>query len=148
MLAAVKPTVGRISRYGVIPITADQDTAGPMAKTVTDAAIMLGALESPSPDPNDPATKTCTPPPNRDYTRFLKADSLKGARIAVSRASSFTTTLRLLDPRRSAPTMKPHSVSVEPGAPLPQLDLPPQALPSELAEHGMEAAALRPNRPA
>src|SRR3954451_18311991 len=51
MLAAVKPTVGRISRYGVIPITADQDTAGPMAKTVTDVAIMLGALESPAPDP-------------------------------------------------------------------------------------------------
>ncbi len=45
MLAAVKPTVGRISRYGVIPITADQDTAGPMARTVTDAAILLGALE-------------------------------------------------------------------------------------------------------
>ncbi|MCX6611928.1 MAG: amidase family protein, partial [Acidobacteria bacterium] len=49
MLAAVKPTVGRISRYGVIPITADQDTAGPMARTVTDAAILLGALESPAP---------------------------------------------------------------------------------------------------
>ena len=44
MLAAVKPTVGRISRYGIIPITADQDTAGPMARTVTDAAILLGAL--------------------------------------------------------------------------------------------------------
>jgi len=86
MLAAVKPTVGRISRYGVIPITADQDTAGPMAKTVTDAAVMLGALESPAPDPNDPATKTCTPPPGRDYTKFLKADSLKGARIGIPRA--------------------------------------------------------------
>ena len=86
MLAAVKPTVGRISRYGVIPITADQDTAGPMAKTVTDAAILLGALESPAPDPNDPATKTCTPPPNRDYTQYLKADSLRGARIGVPRA--------------------------------------------------------------
>ena len=86
MLAAVKPTVGRISRYGVIPITADQDTAGPMAKSVTDAAIMLGALESASPDPNDPATKTCTPPPGRDYTRFLKADGLKGARIGIPRA--------------------------------------------------------------
>ena len=56
MLVGIKPTVGRISRYGVIPITADQDTAGPMAKTVTDAAIMLGALESAAPDPNDPAT--------------------------------------------------------------------------------------------
>ena len=45
MLAAIKPTVGRVSRYGVIPITADQDTAGPMAKFVADAAILLGALE-------------------------------------------------------------------------------------------------------
>ncbi len=86
MLAAVKPTVGRISRYGVIPITADQDTAGPMAKTVTDAAILLGALESPAPDPNDPATKLCPPPANRDYTPFLKPDSLKGARIGIPRA--------------------------------------------------------------
>jgi amidase len=86
MLAAIKPTVGRISRYGVIPITADQDTAGPMARTVTDAAIMFGALESPSPDPNDPATRTCAPAPGRDYTKFLKADGLKGARIGIPRA--------------------------------------------------------------
>ncbi len=86
MLAAVKPTVGRISRYGVIPITADQDTPGPMARSVTDAAILLGALESPAPDPNDAATKACTPPPGRDYTRFLKPDGLKGARIGIPRA--------------------------------------------------------------
>ena len=86
MLAAIKPTVGRISRHGVIPITADQDTAGPMARTVTDAAIMLGVLEGPSPDPNDPATTTCTPPPNRDYTPFLKRDGLQGARIGIPRA--------------------------------------------------------------
>jgi amidase len=86
MLAGVKPTVGRISRYGVIPITADQDTTGPMARTVTDAAILLGALESSAPDPNDPATKTCTPPSGRDYTQFLKADGLKGARIGIPRA--------------------------------------------------------------
>jgi len=86
MLAAVKPTVRRISRYGVIPITADQDTAGPMAKTVTDVAILLGALESAAPDPNDPATKQCTPPPGRDYTKFLNADGLKGARIGIPRA--------------------------------------------------------------
>jgi amidase len=86
MLAGIKPTVGRISRYGVIPITADQDTAGPMARTVTDAAIMLGALESASPDPHDPATRTCTPPPARNYTRFLRADALKGARIGIPRA--------------------------------------------------------------
>jgi amidase len=86
MLAGIKPTVGRISRYGVIPITADQDTPGPMAKSVSDVAIMLGVLESPSPDPNDPATATCTPPPGRDYTKFLKRDGLKGARIGIPRA--------------------------------------------------------------
>ena len=86
MLVGIKPTVGRISRYGVIPITADQDTAGPMAKSVTDAAIMLGALESAAPDPQDAATKTCTPPPGRDYTKFLKKEGLKGARIGIPRA--------------------------------------------------------------
>ncbi len=89
MLAAIKPTVGRISRYGVIPITADQDTAGPMAKSVVDVAIMFGAMESPSPDPNDPATRLCTPAPGRDYTRFLKTDGLKGARIGIPRASFY-----------------------------------------------------------
>jgi amidase len=92
MLAGIKPTVGRVSRYGVIPITADQDTPGPMAKTVTDAAIMLGALEGAAPDPNDPATKTCTPPPGRDYTRFLKADGLKGARLGIPRAFYYDKT--------------------------------------------------------
>src|SRR5215475_10436684 len=56
MLVGIKPTVGRISRAGVIPITADQDTPGPMARTVADAAILLGILESKSPDPNDAAT--------------------------------------------------------------------------------------------
>jgi amidase len=85
MLAGVKPTVGRISRYGIIPITADQDTAGPMAKTVTDVAILLGALESAAPDPGDPATARCSRPPGGDYTRFLKRDGLKGARIGVPR---------------------------------------------------------------
>lgn len=89
MLAGIKPTVGRISRYGVIPITADQDTAGPMAKSVTDAAILLGALEGASPDPNDAATRTCQAPPNRDYTPFLKRDGLKGARIGLPRANYY-----------------------------------------------------------
>jgi amidase len=86
MLAAVKPTVGRVSRWGVIPITADQDTAGPMTRTVTDAAILLGVLEGTSPDPNDPATSRCTPPPGNDYTAFLKPDALRGARIGIPRA--------------------------------------------------------------
>jgi len=86
MLAAIKPTVGRVSRHGVIPITADQDTPGPLAKTVTDAAILLGVLEGAAPDPNDPATSKCKAPPNHDYTRFLKPNGLKGARIGIPRA--------------------------------------------------------------
>jgi len=86
MLVGIKPTVGRISRYGIIPITADQDTAGPMARTVTDAALLLGALESAAPDANDAATNRCTPPPGRDYTRFLSAAGLSGARIGIPRA--------------------------------------------------------------
>ena len=91
MLAGIKPTVGRISRYGVIPITADQDTPGPMARTVADAAIMLGALEGPSSDPRDPATNRCggaAPSGTRrgDYASSLRADGLKGARIGIPRA--------------------------------------------------------------
>ena len=89
MLAAIKPTVGRISRYGVIPITADQDTPGPMAKYVMDVALMFGVLESAAPDPNDPATKACTPPPGRDYAKLLRADGLKGARVGIPRANYY-----------------------------------------------------------
>jgi len=91
MLAGIKPTVGRVSRYGIIPITADQDTAGPMARSVSDAAILLGALEGTSSDPNDPATSACTAPPGRDYTRFLDANALRGARIGVPRAFFYDT---------------------------------------------------------
>ena len=82
----IKPTVGRISRYGIIPLTADQDTAGPMARTVTDAAIVLGALERSVPDPNDPGLSVCPLPVKRDYTTHLKRDGLKGARIGIPRA--------------------------------------------------------------
>src|SRR5436189_701479 len=86
LLVGIKPTVGRISRYGVIPITGDQDTPGPMAKSVTDAGIMLGALEGRGPDPHDAATRACMPPPSHSYTRTLRAGALKGARIGIPRA--------------------------------------------------------------
>ena len=86
MLVGIKPTVGRISRHGVIPITADQDTPGPMTRTVADAAIMLGAMENAQPDPNDEATRKCPPPAGRDYTRFLDPNGLRGARIGIPRA--------------------------------------------------------------
>jgi amidase len=82
-VVGIKPTVGLISRDGIIPITADQDTAGPLARTVTDAAIVLGVIAGF--DPKDPATAACLTPGNcwRDYTRFLDANALHGARIAV-----------------------------------------------------------------
>jgi amidase len=86
MLVGIRPSIARISRYGVIPITLDHDTAGPMTRSVADAALMLGAMEGAAPDPQDPATATCTPPPGRDYTPFLRADALKGARIGIPRA--------------------------------------------------------------
>jgi amidase len=83
MLVGIKPTVGLISRDGIVPITADQDTAGPLARTVTDAAILLGVLAGF--DPADIATGACLTPGNcfDDYTRFLDKRALRGARIAV-----------------------------------------------------------------
>lgn len=82
-VVGIKPTVGLISRDGIIPITADQDTAGPITRTVTDAAILLGVLTGY--DPNDPATEACLTPGNclNDYTRFLDKRALRRARLAV-----------------------------------------------------------------
>ena len=90
MLVGIRPTTGRVSRYGIIPLTLDQDTAGPMAKTVTDSAIMLGVLEG-EPDPKDPSTSTCTAPAHHDYTQFLKADALKGKRIGIPRTGIYSS---------------------------------------------------------
>ena len=81
-LVGIKPTVGLVSRSGIIPISHTQDTAGPMARTVTDAAILLGALTGV--DPLDAAT-AASRAKSRDYTASLKADGLKGARIGVAR---------------------------------------------------------------
>jgi len=86
MLVGIKPTVGRISRYGIIPITADQDTAGPMARTVADAATLLGVLEGLAPDRHDPAPRACPRIPNGDYTRFLNPKGLEGARLGLARS--------------------------------------------------------------
>jgi amidase len=82
-VVGIKPTVGLVSRDGIIPITADQDTAGPITRTVTDAAILLGVLAGY--DPSDPATEVCLTPGNcfDDYTRFLNKKALRGARLAV-----------------------------------------------------------------
>ena len=82
-VVGIKPTLGLVSRHGILPITADQDTAGPLARTVTDAAILLGAIAGF--DPADPATAACRVPGNchADYTRFLDKHALRHARIAV-----------------------------------------------------------------
>src|SRR5438132_1836334 len=78
MLVGIKPTVGLISRDGIIPIVADQDTAGPLTRTVRDAAILLGVMAGF--DPNDPATAACRIPGNcfSDYTQFLNERALIG----------------------------------------------------------------------
>ncbi len=86
-VVGIKPTLGLISRAGIIPIAHSQDTAGPMARTVSDAAIALGVLAGV--DPRDPATK---PGPERDYARFLDAHGLKGARLGVARKYFGTNT--------------------------------------------------------
>ncbi len=82
-VVGIKPTVGLVSRDGIIPITADQDTAGPITRTVADAALLLGVIAGY--DPADPATAACLTPGNcfSDYTRFLDKKALERARIAV-----------------------------------------------------------------
>ncbi len=82
-VVAIKPTVGLLSRAGIIPISHNQDTAGPMARTVTDAAILLGALVGV--DPRDPVTNESSGKAQADYTKFLDPDGLRGARIGVAR---------------------------------------------------------------
>ena len=82
-LVGIKPTLGLVSRTGIVPIAHSQDTAGPMARSVTDAALLLGALAGT--DPRDSATADNRTHIEPDYTRFLRADALRGARIGVAR---------------------------------------------------------------
>ena len=82
-IVGIKPTVGLVSRTGIIPISATQDTAGPMARTVKDVAILLGAMTGP--DPSDEKTKETEGKALTDYTKFLDQNSLKGKRIGVEK---------------------------------------------------------------
>src|SRR5262249_6488774 len=82
-IVGLKPTVGLVSRSGVIPISHSQDTAGPMARTVRDAAILLGVLAGV--DPDDPATANKDRKAETDYVQFLDPKGLKGAKIGVAR---------------------------------------------------------------
>jgi amidase len=83
-VVGIKPTVGLWSRSGIIPISHTQDTAGPMARTVTDAAILLGALAGI--DAADAVTRTSEGKAHADYTRFLDANALQGKRIGVEKS--------------------------------------------------------------
>jgi amidase len=82
-IAGLKPTVGLWSRTGIIPISKTQDTAGPMARSVTDAAVLLGILAGN--DPSDPYTALCPFAAGTDFTQTLNPDGLNGARIGVAR---------------------------------------------------------------
>ena len=82
-LVGIKPTLGLISRTGIIPIAHSQDTAGPMARTVRDAAILLGVLAGV--DPRDEVTDASDGKSHRDYTQFLDPNGLRAARIGVAR---------------------------------------------------------------
>jgi amidase len=83
-IVGIKPTVGLLSRSGIIPISSTQDTAGPMARTVRDAAILLGVLAGV--DEKDPVTGKSAPHTVTDYTRFLDSNGLKGKRIGVEKS--------------------------------------------------------------
>ena len=80
-IVGIKPTLGLVSRSGVVPISAEQDTAGPMARSVTDAAVLLSVIAAI--DPDDPATGESSGHSAPDYTPFLDPDALAGARIGV-----------------------------------------------------------------
>jgi amidase len=96
-VVGIKPTLGLWSRAGVVPISADQDTAGPMARNVTDAAVLLGAATGV--DPDDPATAAQAGNASTDYTEFLDDEALEGARIGVWRAGTFgPSTAAIVEP--------------------------------------------------
>ncbi|MGD0177443.1 MAG: amidase [Candidatus Bathyarchaeia archaeon] len=82
-IVGIKPTLGLVSRSGVIPIAHSQDTPGPMARTVRDAAILLNTLAGA--DPDDPATKQAASKSELDYTKFLDTNGLSGARLGVAK---------------------------------------------------------------
>jgi len=82
-IVGIKSTLGLLSRAGIIPIAHSQDTAGPMARTVRDAALLLGALTGP--DPRDPVTQGSAGKSFTDYTQFLDPNGLRGTRLGVAR---------------------------------------------------------------
>jgi amidase len=144
-IVGIKPTVGLISRDGIVPITADQDTAGPFGRTVTDAAIVLGVIAGF--DPNDPATAACLTPGNclSDYTPFLDRHALHGARIAVppfpaNRAVVMNNAINVLRLQGATVDLVPALAAQLPGCPSrpPAANYPPAAGCSTVLNYGFK----------
>ncbi len=151
-IVGIKPTVGLVSRDGIIPITADQDTAGPLTRTVADAAILLGVIAGY--DPIDPATAACLSSGNcfSDYTRFLDAGAMRGARIAVyspptplapNRQAIIDNAVKVLKAHgASVRTLAVSDIPAQPGAcvsyPLPPIPAPPAVRCSSVLLYGFK----------
>jgi amidase len=138
-LVGIKPTLGLVSRTGIIPIAADQDTAGPIARSVTDAAILLGVLAGR--DEADLATSACLEPGNceSDYTPFLDAGALEGARIVVPQLGNARRELM----EAAIEVLRAQGASVEEASPLPGqagtcVSLPPGNICSTVLIYGFK----------
>src|SRR5699024_7832752 len=117
-VAGIKPTMGLVSRAGIVPISHSQDTAGPIARNVTDAAIVLTAIAGS--DPRDPATADANQHAT-DYTQFLNTNALQGKRIGVVRALAGNNpdVVRLLD--QTIAVLRAHGATVVDPVELPHL---------------------------
>jgi amidase len=116
-LVGIKPTLGLVSRFGIVPIAHSQDTAGPMTRTVADAAILLGCMAGP--DADDPATAAVAGKMAPDYAAFLDAAALRGARLGVARKyfGTMDAVNKLMEEAIAA--MKSHGALVSDPADLP-----------------------------
>ncbi|MHB8504946.1 MAG: amidase family protein, partial [Acidimicrobiales bacterium] len=140
-VVGVKPTVGLVSRRGIVPISVSQDTAGPMARTVWDAAALLSVIAGP--DPGDPAATG--PDRGQDYTAGLRPDALAGARIGVVEGE--------LPAGGAAPWAEAREVMTSLGAQLVAVELGGESAGSYVMDHEMGPAlaaylaALGPDAP-
>ena len=101
-VVGIKPTLGLVSRAGIVPISADQDTSGPIARNVTDAAVLLGAMTGV--DSQRSGDRGSASHAQTDYTAFLDADALNGARIGVWRDGTYDPTADARDHAASSRT--------------------------------------------
>ena len=119
-IVGIKPTLGLVSRSGVIPIAAQQDTAGPMTRNVTDAAAVLSVIQGV--DPADPATDPARPHVKRDYLKSLRPDALRGKRIGVWRGGGDVASVNAVTDAAIA-TLRARGATVIDGIDLPGLDV-------------------------